>query len=106
MKFILIISSLLLFSCNIQITQYPSEYSDVIVYWSAPAQRENGDYLSFNELGGYVLRYRENHDEDWIEINIPASVTQYTLRNISNDHVIEIAAFDNDNRYSRFARAE
>src|SRR5690606_21524289 len=31
-----------------------------LLSWSHPTQRENGEYLELDEIGGYELRYREN----------------------------------------------
>lgn len=75
----------------------------VSVEWITPSQRENGDYLELDEIGGYELRYRPINSSVYIrEIITDKYATSYETTNASTDGLFQIAAFDTNGLYSRF----
>ncbi len=72
--------------------------------WTHPNQRENGQYLELDEIGGYEIRYRKSTDNRYTYILINSNkVTEYTHAD-ANDTEFEIAVFDNNGVYSRFVK--
>lgn len=72
--------------------------------WSHPNQRENGQFLELNEIGGYEIRYRKITDTRYTYIVLNSNrITEYTLAN-ANDTEFEIAVFDSNGVYSRFVK--
>lgn len=85
-----------------------SAASSVTLYWSAPVERVNGDAMTFNDIGGYEIRYKKSSDDSYTNIVISdASVEQYLIEDLHNadDYVFEVAVFDNDGIYSDFVTA-
>lgn len=83
------------------------EYSEVdgpvVIYWSIPTQRENGDDLDIREIGGYELRYKLKSDEDYTIVKIDSGYTDtYYFDYLKGEYEFEIATFDVDGLYSRF----
>ena len=75
----------------------------VSVEWITPSQRENGDYLELDEIGGYELRYKPINSSVYIrEIITDKYATSYETTNASTDGLFQIAAFDTNGLYSRF----
>ncbi|WP_331344876.1 fibronectin type III domain-containing protein [Cellvibrio sp. UBA7661] len=72
--------------------------------WAHPSQRENGQYLELDEIGGYEIRYRKATDKRFTYIVINSNqVTEYTHADAS-DTEFEIAVFDINGVYSRFVK--
>ena len=72
--------------------------------WTHPNQRENGQFLELNEIGGYEIRYRKTTDTRYTYIVINSNrVTEYTHTN-ALDTEFEIAVFDSNGVYSRFVK--
>lgn len=72
--------------------------------WTHPNQRENGQYLELDEIGGYEIRYRKSTDSRYTYILINSNkVTEYTHAD-ANDTEFEIAVFDTNGVYSRFVK--
>lgn len=75
----------------------------VSVEWITPSQRENGDYLELDEIGGYELRYKPINSSVYIrEIITDKYATSYATTNASTDGLFQIAAFDTNGLYSHF----
>lgn len=71
--------------------------------WVTPSQRENGDYLELNEIGGYELRYKPINSSVYIrEIISDRHATNYETANALPDGLFQIAVFDTNGLYSRF----
>lgn len=75
----------------------------VQIFWTAPAERENGDFLDITEVGGYEIRYKLKTDTSYqyIDINDPY-VDAYYFDYLQGDYEFEIATFDNEGLYSNF----
>ena len=72
--------------------------------WAHPSQRENGQYLELDEIGGYEIRYRKATDKRFTYIVINSNqVTEYTHADASGTE-FEIAVFDINGVYSRFVK--
>jgi hypothetical protein len=77
----------------------------VTINWNHPNQRENGDFLELNEIGGYEIRYRKPTDTHYTYITVDGNhTTEYTFYGEAQDLEFEIAVFDNRGTYSRFAK--
>lgn len=71
--------------------------------WSHPTQRENGQFLSLNEIGGYEIRYRANSLGNFTYINLPGSQsTQYGIGSLPSNYDFQIAVYDTQGLYSEF----
>lgn len=80
----------------------------VTLYWSAPSQRLNGDYLSDTDIGGYEIRYKQATEASYQNILIDdASIDQYSIIDLPNadTYTFEVAVFDSDGVYSEFVVA-
>lgn len=75
----------------------------VVIYWSIPTFRENGDYLDVTEIGGYELRYKLKSESNYNTIHIDSGFTDtYYFDYLQGDYEFEIATFDNNNTFSDF----
>jgi hypothetical protein len=74
----------------------------VVLGWTAPVERENGEPIAVSELGGYEIRYVVDGANKTIVVP-DGTATSYTLTG-APDGAIEftIAAYDSDGLYSRF----
>lgn len=70
--------------------------------WQPPAERENGQPLLLDEIGGYEIRQQVNSSYQYIKIN-DAMVTEHTFTYFGGD--VEIAVFDISGLYSDFTKA-
>lgn len=75
----------------------------VAIYWSTPDQRENGEYLEYDEIGGYELRYKLRSEEVYKTIYLEADLEEYIFDYLEGDYEFEIATFDTDGLYSKYA---
>jgi hypothetical protein len=77
-------------------TPLASVNGDVTLSWLKPTEREDGSPLSVSELAGYVLRYKSQLDDSYIEITISSAATDsYVIAGLNGDYDFQIAAFDN-----------
>jgi hypothetical protein len=75
----------------------------VQLLWSAPAARENGEYLDITEIGGYEIRYKSKLDTDHTSIFINDGFTDaYYFNYLKGEYDFEIATFDKTGLYSEF----
>lgn len=75
----------------------------VVIYWSIPTFRENGEYLDITEIGGYELRYKLKSEESYHTIHIDSGFTDtYFFDYLNGEYEFQIATFDNNNTYSEF----
>src|SRR5690606_8236454 len=74
----------------------------VAIYWSTPNQRENGEYLEFDEIGGYELRYKLTSEEVYKTICLAPDIEEYFFYYLECDYEFEIATFDTDGLYSKY----
>jgi hypothetical protein len=83
--------------------EIPAADSKVVLMWSPPTERENGEYLLDTELGGYEIRYRKSELEDYEVIVIENGlITEYEFTDLDGDFEFEIAVFDSSGLYSVF----
>lgn len=76
---------------------------DVTLQWQRPVQRENGEFLEGDEIGGYELRYRELSNEDFEVVIIEDGwLESYEIQNLQGEFEFQIAAFDVNGLYSNF----
>lgn len=83
-------------------TQVPDN-SRVNLVWQHPKQRENGAYLTLQDIQGYELRYRPDSLSDYTVVSIPGNDTtswQAPAQFATWD--FEIAVYDNQGLYSEF----
>lgn len=74
----------------------------VAIYWSTPDQRENGEYLEYDEIGGYELRYKLRSEEVYKTIFLGPEIEEYIFDYLEGDYEFEIATFDTDGLYSKY----
>jgi len=71
--------------------------------WSHPTERENGEYLELNDIGGYELRYRQNSLDTFKYIVVNGSqTTTYSLGSLASDNDYQIAVYDINGLYSNY----
>lgn len=100
-------SASLLVESSTSVTEQESTL-DVTLYWSAPMERENGDSLSIDEIGGYEIQYRLVGSNDYSTIVLnDGTAEQYLFSELaSGDYEFRIAAFDTNGAYSSFVTAQ
>ena len=75
----------------------------LVLYWTAPTRRANGDYLDINDVGGYELRYKLRDQSNFTYIKIPGGFNDsYYFNYLEGDYEFQIAAFDVNGLYSSF----
>jgi len=75
----------------------------VLINWTPPTRRENGDYLDIADVGGYALRYKLKSESQYTNIKIDNGYTDsYYFNYLKGDYQFEIAAFDSNGLYSEF----
>lgn len=76
----------------------------VKITWGSPKQRENGQFLELEEIGGYEIRYRRPSDSQYTHITVKNNETvEYTVDDAA-DVEFEIAVFDTSGIYSQFVK--
>jgi hypothetical protein len=77
----------------------------VVIYWSVPTHRENGDYLDITEIGGYELRYKLKSSSSFTKVDIASGYTDtYYFNYLQGDFEFELATYDTDGLYSEFVK--
>jgi hypothetical protein len=75
----------------------------VLLIWSVPSARENGEELVVEEIGGYELRYKSDNEADFTSVIIDGGhVNSYYFNHLEGNLKFEIAAYDTNGLYSRF----
>ena len=75
----------------------------VLLYWTAPTRRMNGNLLDLSELGGYEIRYKLRDESTYTYINIPGGYTDsYYFNHMEGDYEFQIAAYDVTGIYSTY----
>lgn len=75
----------------------------VLLIWSVPSARENGEELMVEEIGGYELRYKADNEADFTSVIIEGGhVNSYYFNHLEGNLKFEIAAYDTNGLYSRF----
>lgn len=75
----------------------------VLLAWTVPSVRENGDELIVEEIGGYEIRYKSDQDTDFTSVKIDDGyVNSYYFNHLEGHFQFEIAAYDTSGLYSRF----
>ncbi len=75
----------------------------VLINWSPPTTRENGDYLAIEDVGGYELKYKLRSATQFTSIVISNGYTDsYYFNHLEGDYEFQIAAYDVDGLYSDF----
>lgn len=75
----------------------------VFLVWSPPTERENGEPLYDDDLGGYEIRYRQPDQEAYETITIENRLAEfYEFDNLVGTYHFQIAAYDTEGLYSKF----
>lgn len=78
----------------------------VTLDWYIPTERENGDYLELDEIGGYEIKYRKVGDSKFTVVQInDGNVDTYRL-NLSGNYEFYIATFDTDGLFSEYVQLQ
>lgn len=76
---------------------------DVVIEWYIPTERENGDYLELDEIGGYEIRYKLASMQDYHSVVVEdGDVDHYDLGELNGNYEFQIATFDMNGLYSEF----
>ncbi len=79
----------------------------VTLDWYIPNERENGDYLELDEIGGYEIKYKKAGDSKFTVVQInDGSVDRYSLGNLSGNYEFYIATFDTDGIFSEYVQIQ
>lgn len=71
--------------------------------WATPDQRENGDYLELDEIGGYEIRYQQVGDaQQEVLVLDDAYATAHEMNLEAGVYEFSIAVFDVNGLYSEF----
>ena len=75
----------------------------VLLLWQAPIQRENGDPISINEIGGYEVRYRKKGQTDFTYIQYENNqADSHTFESLEGLYEFQVAVYDVNGLYSQF----
>ncbi len=75
----------------------------VSLHWSSPTERENGEYLELNDIGGYEIRFKRPTDASYTRVVINDNrINSYTPASTDASFQYEIATFDTTGLYSNF----
>lgn len=71
--------------------------------WSHPNQRENGTYLTIDEISGYEIRFKQSTDDNYVYMILTGNrTTSFTTNLIPANSIIEIAVYDTNGLFSAF----
>ena len=71
--------------------------------WSHPNQRENGTYLTIDEISGYEVRFKRSADKNYTYMILAGNrTTSFTTDLIPANSIVEIAVYDTNGLYSAF----
>jgi hypothetical protein len=103
-NYFILLTALILSAC--QVSEFGNS-STVVLYWSAPTERVNGDAMNSTEIGGYEIRYRKSSSSStYTSITVSNDTNQYTIELPDGaDYDVMVAAFDTDGIYSDFVTA-
>ena len=84
-------------------TDDAAQHNKGTINWVHPTQRENGNFLELNEIGGYEIRFKEQPMSNYTYVTLyGSSITSYAIDVIPHDSIVEIAVFDVNGIYSAF----
>lgn len=80
--------------------------SSAVLRWAVPTERENGEPLAVEDIGGYEIRYRSGDADESNSVIVPdGSATSFTLNELTDAaYTIEVAAYDTDGLFSEFVQ--
>lgn len=79
----------------------------VLINWTPPTHRENGEFLDIAAVGGYELRYKLKNSSQYKSVRISSGYTDsYYFDYLKGNYEFEIAAFDTNGDYSDFVPIE
>lgn len=73
-----------------------------IFSWNPPTQRENGETLKSEEIGGYVVAYRKEGDNAFKEV-IVRNATEYAITVPFGNYEVKAQCFDTNGLYSNWS---
>jgi len=78
--------------------------SKLVLRWSVPSHRVNGEHLNRDDVGGYEIRYRESPESDFTYISVAdGGEREFVLdEDLSDNYEFQIATYDVDGLYSSF----
>lgn len=76
---------------------------NVVIEWFIPSERENGEYLELDEIGGYEIRYKLKSASSYQSVVVKdGGIDRYSLGELSGTYEFQIATFDVNGLYSEF----
>lgn len=76
------------------------------ITWSHPIERENGQYLELDEIGGYEIRYRTTASSNYTYVTLSGNKTTEYVPSKFEGLEFEIAVFDTQGIYSQFVKVQ
>jgi len=78
--------------------------SSVVLSWTLPDTRENGDALELYEIGGYEILYRKVGEELFTsDLVNDSQMSEYTVDDLEpGDYEFMMATVDSDGLYSEY----
>ncbi|WP_111641489.1 fibronectin type III domain-containing protein [Marinimicrobium alkaliphilum] len=70
--------------------------------WERPSERENGENLFLEDIGGYELRYREVGSDTYEVTELGPDADEVVFENLEGNYHFTIAVYDSSGLYSRF----
>jgi hypothetical protein len=95
-------------SFNADVSSAGQNQVPVMLYWTQPVERENGDAMTPSEIGGYEIRYKTGDQDKYTSIIVTGnSLTQYSIElPASLETYVEVAVFDTNGIYGNFVAAK
>lgn len=77
----------------------------VLLQWQRPEQRENGEYMEGDEIGGYELRYKKLDSDEYSHLVLEdgwLESYEFKEQQLAGAYEFQIAVFDTNGLYSEF----
>lgn len=74
-----------------------------IFSWNPPTQRENGEALKPEEIGGFIVAYRKEGDNAFFEVKVDARKTELPITIPFGNYEVRALCYDTNGLYSNWS---
>lgn len=74
-----------------------------IFSWNPPTQRENGEALKPEEIGGFIVAYRKEGDNAFFEVKVDARKTELPITVPFGNYEVRALCYDTNGLYSNWS---